>query len=187
MLFYGFPVVQGQARGPHYSIYDGGMIVPAQLPSAPIPGNQSGTCKYTGLVNFTPCAGSQPWSPSLVGSNGGGWTYGVRNASYEISVGGTITARFTLIASGTNGTPSGNLQITGLPTALGGELGAHDDGYCDISVFSGVALSAGYSRVGGYINPEQAVVNLTQSGSGLPFAYLTTGNVFIAPDASGAV
>lgn len=185
MVFYGFPTVTGQARGPQYSIKQLGMIVLAQSPSAPIPGNQPGSCQYTGLFNWSPCAGSQVWTPSLVGSSGGSWTWTVNNASYEIGLGGTVAVRFTLIASGTSGAPSGNLQITGLPTPARSGLGAHDDGACDISVYSGITFSPGYSQIGGYINPGQAAINLTQSGSGQPFSYLTAGNVSALPTLVG--
>lgn len=54
-VFYGFPTVNGQARGKQYTILDGGMIKLTQSPSAPIPGNLPGSCTDWGYFNSVKC------------------------------------------------------------------------------------------------------------------------------------
>lgn len=50
-MFYGFPAISGQARGKQYTIYDGGVFLLGQVPSAAIPGNIPGTCTNWGYFN----------------------------------------------------------------------------------------------------------------------------------------
>lgn len=137
-------------------------LSPASAQVTNIPCNQlpalygdssSGSCGQVGT-----------WTPTLVGSGTAGtFTYTNQVSSYE-KIGRLVIARFGLSISATPGSPTGNMQIAGLPFTSNAT--PNDDGHCFISVMTGITLDAGYTVLTGLIGVSTTTILLIELGSG---------------------
>lgn len=103
-----------------------------------------------------------PWTPTVTtDATVGTPAYSVQVGSYE-QIGRQVTARFAITLSGWTGSPTGSVQVGGLPVALANVV--NDNGMCVISVYSVTGLTAAGAGVTGVIGPNTTTVLLRQSG-----------------------
>jgi hypothetical protein len=126
----------------------------------------AGTATVTGSCT-TSCAtvsySQGTWTPVLAGATTAGTpTYTIQVGSYEI-IGRQVTARFTVATSAWAGSPTGNVEITGLPVAS--SSATNDFGSCLVGNYSGVTLSSSTFGIGGLISPGSTVFTLSSGGA----------------------
>ena len=101
------------------------------------------------------------WTPTLIGSTGGHWVLGTAVASYEqigrfVHVQGQITA-------GSSNSPTGNIQIGGLPAAAANVT--NDNAACSIGYQDGLTNSASYTTFTALVIKGTQVIAIYESGS----------------------
>lgn len=122
------------------------------------------------------------WTPTLVGSTSGSWTLSTASGSYEQN-GRHITARFTIIASGSS-SPVGNIVIGGLPVAAGNT--SNDNAGCWIIEQSGLTNATGFTTYAGLIVPGTSNILLVENGSGKTAQPAPVGESVATPFMIGA-
>lgn len=104
------------------------------------------------------------WTPAFAGTGTAGtFTYSAQVGSYE-QIGRMIIARFVLATSSASVSPTGTLNITGLPVTSGAT--ANDNGACSLDLFNGWTGAAGYTQLAANIQPSATVFALIDNGSG---------------------
>lgn len=103
------------------------------------------------------------WTPTLQGSSAtGAPTYTTQIGSYE-QIGRLIICRFTIVTSAL-GSPTGNMQIGGLPFTSANV--SNDNGQGFITNMIGVTLDSSYVTLTAIVAPNSAVAMLFEIGSG---------------------
>lgn len=103
------------------------------------------------------------WTPALVGAGtAGSFTYTAQLGSYE-RIGRLVMARFNIQISATSVAPVGNMTINGLPLTSANT--SNDLGAANITAVKGIGLDAGYTYLGGIINPNTTAVALFENAS----------------------
>ena len=117
----------------------------------------------TQTITSSPLAYVQgTWTPIVTtDATVGTPSYTTQFGSYE-QIGRQVTVRFQLILSGWTGSPTGNVQISGLPVTSANT--ANDVGICVMGFYNVAGLTATNGSVGGFINPNTTVVLLRQNG-----------------------
>lgn len=174
-------------------------VMIAQSPTAYAPQSISGDCTVTvaGVLTCTKTSGvtfptfgtiaaqnyvQSTWTPTLQGSSTtGAPTYTTQVGSYE-QIGRQVTARFTIVTTAL-GSPTGNMQIGGLPLASANV--ANDNGSCVIASMTGVTLDASYVTLTGIVQPNTQVVALTEIGSAQTSASTAVGKFAAATTLTG--
>lgn len=118
------------------------------------PGGALGTAAFK---NYT----EGNWTP-VVTTDGtvGTPAYTLQVGRYE-QIGRSITAHFTIQLSGWTGSPTGNVSITGLPSAQSGS----DSGSCYISFYAITGLAVASYGMAGVIAPASSTITLYQNGN----------------------
>jgi hypothetical protein len=100
------------------------------------------------------------WTPAITtDATPGTPAYTTQTGTYE-QLGRQITARFNITLSGWTGSPTGNVEISGLPVADAGNYGT-----CVLSFYSGVNLTGAVNGITGLISDTSSTIVLYQSGS----------------------
>ena len=122
------------------------------------------------------------WTPALQGATTAGTvTYTQQVGSWSRS-NNEITAHFAMFYSGWSGSPTGQLQMTGLPLPASSASG--DVGYCFIGNSGGWVAQSGYTQLVGVTATNSAVVSFFENGSG---KYSTSAAAAEMPSGSGAL
>lgn len=122
-----------------------------------------------GFPTYT--AGS--WSPTITTSATPGTpAYAFTPVGSYEQIGRHITARFSITLSSWAGSPTGNVQIGGLPVAASSTT--NDNGACIITDYVTAGLSSAFG-ITGIITPGQSVATLLQNG-GTAVANVTPTN-----------
>lgn len=124
---------------------------------------------------------SGPWTPTLIGSVSGSWVLSVAVGSYE-QIDRQITVRFVVIASSAS-SPSGNIQIGGLPFTSTATTNDHGD--CFISYQAGLTNSASFTTFSGLVLESVTVVSVYENGSGQASQTATVGKASTTPTLIG--
>lgn len=116
------------------------------------------------------------WTPTLIGSTSGAFTYSTQVGSYE-RVGRQVTVRFSLVAA-TAGTASGNVQVGGLPFAAAAT--SNDFASCYVGQYAAAGLAALNYGITGNISPSASVVSLLSNATsgGTPVTVAQAGATF---------
>lgn len=103
------------------------------------------------------------WTPTVTTDGTAGTpAYTTQVGSYE-QIGRQVTVRFSIVLSGWTGSPSGSVQIGGLPVAAANV--ANDYGHCQTTFYSVTGLAALNYGITGLITPNTSVVTLKQSSN----------------------
>ncbi len=103
------------------------------------------------------------WTPAIgTDATSGTPAYTDQVGSYE-QIGRQVTARFRIRLSGWTGSPTGNVQINGLPVASSNT--ANDTGVCFGAFYGVTGLAALNYGISGLITPGTSSVILFQSGT----------------------
>lgn len=130
------------------------------------------------------------FAPTLLGSAGAGapsYTTQLGNYTISYSQNGTAILRkidvdFNILTTGLGG-PTGNMQVGSLPFTSVNTAGII--GNCFLSQYSGWTADAGYSSIGGTIQPNSTVVSIIESGSGQIAAATPVSNYAAATNLMG--
>lgn len=145
------PAANGGAGTINGALKGNGSGVVSQAACADL-SNGSGACAQT----YT----ATSWTPTLsTDATAGTPAYSVQTGTYE-QVGKLVVAHFAIVLSGWTGSPTGNVQINGLPVADGSNYGS-----CSISRWAFTGLSALNYSIAALVNPGASVAILQQSGS----------------------
>lgn len=101
-------------------------------------------------------------------------TYTYNTCSY-VKVGRACIIRHAAAMSAKDAATAGAMRITGLPFTS--EVAASTYGPVSIPAFGNITLTAGYTQVGGYVQPNNTYVNLLQSGSAVAAADITAAAI----------
>jgi len=103
------------------------------------------------------------WTPTLTTTGTAGTpAYTIQSGSYE-QIGRQVTIRFFIVISGWTGSPSGTVEIAGLPFTSANT--SNDFGVCYYTEYVVTGLAASNFGMGGYITPNTAVAVVLQNGS----------------------
>jgi hypothetical protein len=156
------------ASKPNYSIHfnNGTAIVKVTSPTFGAPtGNPYVTAFSSAPSQIVPAAsqGENAWTPVLQGATtAGSPTYAIQKGSWSRN-NGEITAKFSIQWSAL-GSPSGNMQISGLP--LTSTATTNVFGSCTLNLVSGWTADTGYSTISAIVGVGQTIVSLYENGSG---------------------
>lgn len=110
-----------------------------------------------------PLYSSGSWTPGILANGTPGTpVYSTQVGTYEI-IGRQVTARFTVQISGWTGSPTGTVQVTGLPVASG--AAANDLATCAISLYTVTGLAASNFGITGFVSNGTQNVILEQNGT----------------------
>lgn len=141
--------------------------------------NTSGACSFTSNATSAIGTGNAPlastcnvgfatysastWTPTITTTSTVGTpAYSIQVGSYE-QIGRQITVRFTITLSGWTGSPTGNVNIAGLPITSANV--ANDNGGCRLSNYTVTGLAASNISIAGEIAPNTSVITLTQASN----------------------
>jgi hypothetical protein len=103
------------------------------------------------------------WTPAVTTTSTAGTpAYTTQVGSYE-RLGRQVTVRFDITLSGWTGSPSGNVEISGLPVAAANT--SNDYGTCAISNYAVTGLAASNIGITGLIAPNTSVIILYQNSN----------------------
>lgn len=116
------------------------------------------------------------WVPAITTSGTTGTpAYTVQVGSYE-QIGRQITVRFNITLSSWSGSPTGNIQISGLP--LTSTATANDYGICHVGAYVVTGLPASNFGIGGVVLPSSNLITI--------FTYASTTDTSITAAQFGA-
>lgn len=115
------------------------------------------------------------WTPTFGGSTTNGTiTYDVQLGRYT-RIGTLCIARFRINTATVTATPTGNLQIKGLPFTAATVAVAVGPSYP--SDYSNINLTAGYTQLGLRVDSAAATATFVQSGDNIGAAFVAGGSM----------
>ncbi len=110
-----------------------------------------------------PTYAATTWTPAITTTSTVGTpAYTTQVGSYE-KIGRQVTVRFDITLSGWTGSPTGNVEISGLPVAAANT--SNDYGTCAISNYTVTGLAASNIGITGLISPNTSVIILYQNSN----------------------
>jgi hypothetical protein len=122
------------------------------------------------------------WTPT-VSVTGLTLTFGVRNGTWT-RIGNVVIVAFRVEITGSSGTPSSGVSITGLPFSASSSLATA--AYTSELSYSNLDIPAGFTSVVGIVNPSSSTISLQQQGDNIAQASLSGSAILANTTISGS-